>query len=149
MVKMVFKVMTTVVRTLFDVLVFLGLNLRSRSAVAAENSFLRKQLALYIERKTKPRRATDSIRFTLAQLSRLFAWREGADNCQTGYADSLAPKRISPVLEMEVSLKWPSAGPSQPAEDARSGRARSRGAGYGRAEPPSSFSLLDHFSKQL
>jgi len=76
MVKMIFKVMTTVVRTIFDVLVFLGLNLRSRSAVAAENLFLRRQLALYIEHKTKPRRATDSIRFTLAQLSRLFTWRE-------------------------------------------------------------------------
>jgi hypothetical protein len=44
------------------------------ATVAAENLFLRKQLGLYIERKTKARRATDAIRFTLAQLSRLFDW---------------------------------------------------------------------------
>jgi hypothetical protein len=44
------------------------------TAVAAENLFLRKQLGLFIERKAKPRRATDAIRFTLARLSRLFDW---------------------------------------------------------------------------
>jgi hypothetical protein len=43
--------------------------------VAAENLFLRKQLGLFVERKVKPRRATDSIRFTLARLSRWFDWR--------------------------------------------------------------------------
>src|SRR5262249_2762691 len=45
------------------------------SVLAAENLFLRKQLALYVERKKKPRRATDSARFTLAQLARFFEWR--------------------------------------------------------------------------
>jgi len=33
-----------------DLLRFLGANLRSRTALAAENLFLRKQLALYRER---------------------------------------------------------------------------------------------------
>jgi hypothetical protein len=45
------------------------------ATVAAENLFLRKQLGLYIERKTRARRATDAIRFTLAQLPRLVDWR--------------------------------------------------------------------------
>jgi putative transposase len=58
-----------------DVLTFLCLNLRSSSALAAENLFLRKQLGLYVERKKKPRRTTDSVRFTLAQLTRFFEWR--------------------------------------------------------------------------
>src|SRR5882724_1106327 len=58
-----------------DILAFLLLCLRSPVAVAAENLFLRKQLGLYVERKIKPRRATDSIRFTLAQLSCFFDWR--------------------------------------------------------------------------
>src|SRR5215813_6868277 len=58
-----------------DVLTFLLLCFRSPAAVAAENLFLRKQLGLYIERKIKPRRATNSIRFTLAHLSRFFDWR--------------------------------------------------------------------------
>jgi hypothetical protein len=58
-----------------DILVFLLMCLRSRAAVAVENLFLHKQLGLYVERKVKPQRATDSIRFTLAQLSRFFDWR--------------------------------------------------------------------------
>jgi hypothetical protein len=44
--------------------------------MAAEILFLRKQLGLYVERKKKPRRATHSIRFTLAHLARFFDWRE-------------------------------------------------------------------------
>ncbi len=51
------------------------LGVRSSTAVKAENLFLRKQLALYVERKTKPRRASDVTRLTLAFLARLFAWR--------------------------------------------------------------------------
>jgi putative transposase len=58
-----------------DILAFVLLCLRSPAAVAAENLFLRKQLGLYVERKIKPQRATDSIRFALAQLSRFFDWR--------------------------------------------------------------------------
>ena len=55
---------------------FLGASLRSRTALAAENLFLRKQLALYRERQVKPRRASDPLRLTLVLLARWFAWRE-------------------------------------------------------------------------
>ena len=41
---------------------------RSRSSLAAENLFLRKQLALFQERQTKPRRATDSTRWLMVVL---------------------------------------------------------------------------------
>jgi hypothetical protein len=44
--------------------------MRSRAQLAAENLFLRKQLALYQERKVKPRRADDATRIILAALSR-------------------------------------------------------------------------------
>lgn len=60
---------------LLDALRFIRLSLRPHCAVAAENLFLRKQLALYLERQVKPRRARDATRFTLVWLSRLFAWR--------------------------------------------------------------------------
>src|SRR5262245_13442328 len=63
------------VSVFLDALIFFCFSLRSSSALAAENLFLRKQLGLYVERKKKPRRATDSVRFTLAQLSRFFEWR--------------------------------------------------------------------------
>src|SRR5215467_10352432 len=48
----------------------------SRSALAAENLFLRKQLALFQERKVRPRRADDATRWMMATLSRMFSWRE-------------------------------------------------------------------------
>jgi len=49
---------------------------RSRSALAAENLFLRKQLAFYQERQTRPRRLTYTARFSLALWSRLFDWKD-------------------------------------------------------------------------
>jgi putative transposase len=68
------------IRTTFgvflDVLTFVRLCFRPTAMVAAENLFLRKQLALYIERKVRPQRANDAIRFTLARLSRFFDWRD-------------------------------------------------------------------------
>ena len=44
-----------------DLVRFLGASLRTRTALAAENLFLRKQLALYRERQVKPRRASDPL----------------------------------------------------------------------------------------
>jgi hypothetical protein len=54
---------------------FLRLGLRSPTALAAENLFLHKQLALYEERHVKPTRATNATRFALVWLSRWFDWR--------------------------------------------------------------------------
>ena len=65
----------TAVRLLIDALTFVSLGLRSRSQLTAENLFLRKQLALYQERRVKPRRADDATRITLLVLSRLTDWR--------------------------------------------------------------------------
>jgi putative transposase len=48
---------------------------RSRGALTAENLFLRKQLALFQERKVKPHRATDATRFMMVLLERFFDWR--------------------------------------------------------------------------
>ena len=59
-----------------DLLRFLFLGFRSRSSLAAENLFLRKQLAFYQERKVKPRRADNPTRLTLVLLSRWFNWRD-------------------------------------------------------------------------
>ena len=59
-----------------DFVVYLGLLIRPRKASAAENLFLRRQLALYQERKVDPRRIDPATRITLALLSRLFNWRD-------------------------------------------------------------------------
>jgi putative transposase len=62
-------------KILGDVIRFLGLCFRSRTPLAAENLFLRKQFAFYQERKIKPRRADNPTRLTLVLLSRWFDWR--------------------------------------------------------------------------
>ena len=60
-----------------DLVHLLCLGLRSRTSLAAENLFLRKQLAFYQERKVKPRRADNPTRLTLLLLlGRWFAWRD-------------------------------------------------------------------------
>ena len=58
----------------------LTISIRSRRGLAAENLFLRKQLALFQERKVKPRKANDSTRWMMATLSRMFEWRDALWN---------------------------------------------------------------------
>ena len=51
------------------------LAVRPRAALAAENLFLRKQLAFFQERQVKPRRANNATRWLMAAMSRLFDWQ--------------------------------------------------------------------------
>ena len=60
---------------LFDLIVMVRLGLTSRAQLAAENLFLRKKLALYQERRVKPRRADASTRVALVLLSQFLDWR--------------------------------------------------------------------------
>ncbi len=55
---------------------FLNVVARSRTAVAAEVLFLRKQLAYYRDHQIRPRRLTDAARLSLVLWSRLFEWKE-------------------------------------------------------------------------
>jgi len=66
----------TIARVLADVIRFAASMLRPRAQLAAENLFLRKQLALYVERQVRPRRPDDAIRLALVGLSRLIDWRQ-------------------------------------------------------------------------
>ena len=65
----------TVLRVASDVLRLLLTVRRSHAQLAAENLFLRKQLALYVERQVKPRRADDATRIVLVALSKVIEWR--------------------------------------------------------------------------
>src|SRR5580700_8598836 len=58
-----------------DLLCLLVLGFRSKGSLAAENLFLRKQLAFYKERRIRPRRTSHPARLTLLWLSRWFDWR--------------------------------------------------------------------------
>ena len=66
---------TMLISFIVDAVCSLGLCLRPSPALAAENLFLRKQLALYEERQVKPRRATDAMRLAMVWLSYWFDWR--------------------------------------------------------------------------
>ena len=65
----------TILRVATDLVSLTSSAMRSRAQLAAENLFLRKQLALYLERQVKPRRADDATRITLVALSRFVEWR--------------------------------------------------------------------------
>jgi putative transposase len=70
-----FELARVLLGLLVDVSCFLFLCLRPRPTLAAENLFLRKQLALYQERNINPRRTTNATRIALVWLSRWFDWR--------------------------------------------------------------------------
>ena len=67
---------STLLTLVADVVWFLWLCLRPPTTLAAENLFLRKQLAMYQERHVKPRRATNAARLTLVWLGRWCNWRQ-------------------------------------------------------------------------
>jgi putative transposase len=70
------SVIIVVWELLRDGLQFMNVIARSRTAVAAEVLFLRKQLAYYQDHNIRPRRLTDAARLSLVLWSRLFDWKE-------------------------------------------------------------------------
>jgi len=104
---------------------FLALCLRSRAALAAENLFLRKQLALFEERKAQPHRATDAERFVMSTLGTLFDWPHALHVVKPDTFHPVASERISPVLAVEVHTAGPAQTAGQPAEtDPHHGRGK-------------------------
>ena len=72
----VHSVLISVWELLRDGWQFVNVVARSRTAVAAEVLFLRKQLAYYQDHDVRPRRLTDAARLSLVLWSRLFDWKE-------------------------------------------------------------------------
>ena len=64
------------IQSIGETLRWCRLSFRSTRSIRAENLFLRRQLALYVERGIKPRRIDYVTRISLAILSRFFTWRE-------------------------------------------------------------------------
>jgi hypothetical protein len=89
-----------------DLLSFLVLNLRSKSSLAAENLFLRKQLAFYQERRIKPRRTSHPTRLTLLWLSRWFDWRSALTVVTPAQnLHRLAPQGLRVLLASEMPIR--------------------------------------------
>src|SRR5215475_9591822 len=79
----------SILRLVGDLMRYVSGGLRSHAQLAAENLFLRKQLALYMERQVKPRRADDATRITLVALSWLIEWR-----------------RVLTVVKPDTLIRW-------------------------------------------
>jgi len=71
-----FSLLLTIFDLLLDAFRFIRLSLQPCCTLAAENLFLRKQLALYLERHVEPPRPRTATKLTLVLLSRLFPWRK-------------------------------------------------------------------------
>jgi hypothetical protein len=94
-----------------DFVVYLGLLIRPRKAIAAENFFLRRQLALYQERNVGPRRidVRDAhLRWPYSQGYSTGAMRSLWHCGSTEDVDSLASSRISASLALEIKTGTPS-----------------------------------------
>ena len=63
------------IRLIEDALRWVVVLFRSTESVQAENLFLRRQLALFLERGVRPRRVDAATRVSLAALAKLFDWR--------------------------------------------------------------------------
>src|SRR6516165_5651203 len=72
--------LTTLSSVACDLVRLLALGMRSRRTLAAENLYLRKQLALFQELRVKAHRANDSTRLIMVILSRMFSWRNALVN---------------------------------------------------------------------
>jgi hypothetical protein len=70
------RVAEILIRVVCEILRWLLLSVRSNRSIKAENLFLRRQLALYIERGVKPRRIDWVTRIGLTLLSQFFNWRD-------------------------------------------------------------------------
>jgi transposase InsO family protein len=69
------RLLSNIVPVVIDALALARNLLRSQSALAVENLFLRKQLTFFVEREQTPYRTDNGTRFTMAALSRMFDWK--------------------------------------------------------------------------
>ena len=96
---------STIRRLLCDVVTLARLALTPRAQLAAENLFLRKQLALYQERRVKPRRPDPATRVILVLLSRLLDWRSLLTVVQPDTLDPVASSGLAAPLAVEVAAR--------------------------------------------
>jgi hypothetical protein len=72
-------------------------------ALRAETLFLRRQLALYIERGIQARRIDAATRVSLVVLANLFDWRSALVVVQPATMIRLASRRLEAAVPCEVS----------------------------------------------
>jgi len=86
-----------IVRVLLGVLKLGALFLRSSTSGRSENLVLRRQLAQYIERGTKPKRVDHAARASLSLFTRFFDWRDAIVMCARRRSCDCSPHLFDPV----------------------------------------------------
>src|SRR5580698_9485026 len=89
-------------RILGDLVHFLCLGLRSRTSLAAENLFLRKQPAFYQERKGQASPGRQSDPFDVGAAQPLVQLAGRPDRREADDLHRLAPQGLPPLLALEV-----------------------------------------------
>jgi hypothetical protein len=75
MTRPVQNLLRTILSVARDLASLMSLTMWSGVQLAAEHLFLRKPLAVYMERRVKPRRADDATRIILGSVSHILEWR--------------------------------------------------------------------------
>ena len=105
--RQLLKLSVTLEILVSDCVNFCAAGLRSRTALAAENLFLRKQLALFQERekKSRPNESCRSVR--LVQARPLLRLAQRLADCQTSHLNRLASSCLPPLLAFEIETSRP------------------------------------------
>jgi hypothetical protein len=93
------------VHLLADVLRFVILVFRTSQSIQTENLFLRRQLALFIERGVQPRRVDAATRVSLAILARDVRVAERARGRAAYDHDPVASRRVEAILAIQVATR--------------------------------------------
>ena len=87
---------------------------RSRTAVIAENLFLRRQLALYLERETRQRRPTPATKIALVVLSQFFAWKTALAIVKPDTLIRRHRAGFRSLMALEVPARWSATAAQEP-----------------------------------
>ena len=96
---------STIHRLLFDIVTFARLAVTSHARLAAENLFLRKQLALYQERHVKPKRPDPATRVVLVPALTRAGLARAPDRGPARHADPVASSGVAAPLEVDVATE--------------------------------------------
>jgi putative transposase len=94
---------------LFDLVELLRLAAKCRSALVAENLFLRKQLAMFQERNARPHHAEDSTKMADGPLESTIRLARSARGGEARYAHPMASQRF------RLFWRWKSKSVGRPA----------------------------------
>ena len=108
-----------------DILQVLRSLMRARTALIAENLFLRKQLAFYQEHQVQPRRTHRRSPIPSCAVVQLLQLQERFGHRSTRHADQMASPRVQTVLGVETQAWETATSQGSPEADRTNGASQS------------------------